>query len=191
MKYALLLLAMLPSLALAFSLNIEEYDQEYFGNLVQQQKLDEILGYDASGQAILLLDAQRATDKAVIEMLKPGIPIDRDNIQRQIAQSLDEYPPPCKDRLNMDLIVAPISDIDTWLPNVKDKRRIQEINLQGCLKETPKECRYSISDNGAFDFDIGSLTKRLKVCRMALERDIAAGKALDDSYLNKTATPAP
>jgi len=186
-----LLLFLVSQSALAFSLNIKEYDQDYFGNLVQQQRLDEILGYDEAGQPILLLDPRRTADKAIIEMIKPGIPIDQDNIQRQIAQSLDEYPQPCKDRLNINLVVAPVSDIDTWLPNVKDKRRIQSIRLFGCLKETPSECHYSMLDNGAFDFDIGDLQSRLRRCSEALHRDIAAGKALDDPYLNKTATPAP
>lgn len=165
----------------AFELRAMEYRSSGYDGLIQELLFKEILGYDQSGKPVLLLDPTKARpDQAFIEILKPGIPIDRKDIQDQIAKSLAAFPKQCHSRTTIDLVVNPVSNLDRWLPGVKDKRRINSVNIYGCLEETPIECMYTMTDNGAFDYDIGSLKKRLVICSDALFRGIKSGSPYSD-----------
>lgn len=102
---------------------------------------------------------------------------DRETTRSEIAEILKTFPKECPHN-DVGLGVSPLEDIDTWAPNVKDKRRIGMISIYGCLKEQPLDCTYTMRDNSATDFDIGSLKRILGRCSEALARDIRNGSEL-------------
>ncbi len=167
------LFALYQPATFAFSANVGLFvDDEYHEVIVPN-----FLIFDEDNAPKLNLNARvKDPDQIVIDAIKPGIPIHIESTQKQIAGELAKYPESCRDDLVLDLMIEPVVNIDRYLPNVKDKRRITMINIYGCLARTPLECSYALSDNGAITFDIGDLTKHLKFCRLALERDIKAGK---------------
>lgn len=137
----------------------------------------DFLVYDEEGRPTLNLNPAIADpDRKVIEMIKPGIDIDEKSVRLRIGKELALYPEQCKDNMLFEFIVAEIPDIQNYLPDVKDKRRITAIHIHQCLQEPPPECFYSIHETGAFTFDIGDLTLHLIRCRVAMERHIEAGK---------------
>lgn len=77
----------------------------------------------------------------------------------------------------MDLVLKlnPIEDIDRWVPNVTDNRRITIVSVNGCLKQTPKACQYCLCQEGGYDFPLGSLKRVLRDCQEAVNAAVKDG----------------
>lgn len=157
-------------------------------------RVPNLLIFDVAGKPHLALDPLGNPDHArVIDILRPGIPIDQENIRDDIASLLAQFPQPClngpsEQGLSFALLVSPIEDIDRFVPDVIDKRRITSVYLSRCLAETPKACLYSQKYTGAVDFDIGSLRRVLRECRDATNAAVEGGARYFDATQLKPPT---
>lgn len=119
-----------------------------------------------------------AKHSEMVQLLSAGMPFDQLPVRNEIASILQTYPTACRDTLIVGLVVSPVEHIDTWIPDVKDKRRVGVVSIEECMEVQPLECTYTMADNGAANCDLGSLKRILRKCREALVRDIEAGAML-------------
>lgn len=146
--------------------------------VIQTIKLENLLVRKADRPA---LNLDSSAGHRLIELLRPGIPIDQAATQDRIAQVLASFPVQCQtNNVVIDATIKPIPELEFWSSGkVRDKRRIYDIAVYGCLEEIPKECDYCLCDNGGFDFNLVALTGFLANCKDAINRDSAAGAAYD------------
>lgn len=153
-----------------------------------------LLGSNTKGQPMLnIFPDQNPRHRDLVSLLNPSMPFDREETRNDIAAILASYPAVCNDTLLIGLSVGPVVFLDpTIRPN--DKRRVGLVSVEGCLVKQPNECNYevvrpldcideeqqtfcyyTIADNGAFDFDVGSLKRILRSCGAAMQREISNG----------------
>lgn len=160
------------------TLYVEEKTELRTPHYKQRWVFPGILGHDTSGKPYLKLDPEQDPKaREVIELLRHGVQFDQPKVRDEIAGILDRFPWQCKANMELILKVNPIEDIDAWVPNVTDNRRITIVAVNECLKETPKECRYCLCDEGGFDFPLGSLKRVLRDCQTAVDTAVKAGAA--------------
>lgn len=127
-------------------------------------KLDEAVIEDPKGTPTFnLFQNNDPDDRSLINLLVPGIPVDRKSVRDEIGRLMVDFPPRCE----MRMTVAPIEDVGK---GVKDKRRIYKIGIFSCAEETPRECASCLCDTGGFDFGLSSLKIFLRECKAALDR---------------------
>lgn len=89
-------------------------------------------------------------------------------VRDEIAAVLHGLPAACKQGSELVLKLNPIEDIDVWVPNVTDNRRITIVAVNGCAEPVPKACRYCLCQDGGFNFTLGDLKQVLGMCSDAL-----------------------
>ncbi|WP_373489347.1 hypothetical protein [Blastomonas sp.] len=157
---------------------VEEKEALYTKHYLHRYVVPDVLGYDRTGKPYLKLDAARnAEHKAIVDLLAPGIGFDRPEVRDEIAALLHGLPAACKQRSELVLKLNPIEDIDRWVPNVTDNRRITIVAVNGCAEPVPKACRYCLCQEGGYDFPLGSLKRVLRDCSDALHEVSAEAEA--------------
>lgn len=141
--------------------------------VVSDHEAKNILVFDAQGTPRLnLLPDDNPKHKALIDLLKPGLYVDRPAIRDEIAGLLARFPAQCQATGKLAVAVEPLDNINVCVPGATDNRRVTQLLFTGCVEPEPKACAYDLSNDGGCDFEIGGLKTFLNACNDALHEAV-------------------
>ncbi|WP_373489349.1 hypothetical protein [Blastomonas sp.] len=160
-------------------MSVVEYGND-FNHVLSDHQVNDILGQDADGSPRLNLFPERdPKHKALINLLAPGLAVDKPQVRKDIAEILARYPQQCLGISALALAVEPIGDVDICVPGETDNRRVTQLLFTGCLAIDLRDCEYDLSYDGGCNFEIGGLKTFLTACNRSLDAAIDNGAVWD------------
>lgn len=177
----------LPLLVRAQALAVTEYAED-LSTPLSYHRVENLLGRGPDGRPRLNLFPERdPKHKTLVDLLAPGLGVDKPGVRDAVAEILARYPQQCLEKGVLSLDVEPIGDIETCVPGAKDNRRVTGLTFTGCLADDPKDCEYELSSDRGCNFGIGDFKDFLNGCRRSLDAAVEAGEPWDDRVYQQAA----